>query len=302
MDLLKGIFSPIPTPFAQNGEILFDKLTSNLELWADQPLSGVVMPGSNSEAASLEHEERIKIWKKCVSVLDSAEKTLIAGTGVETTKEAIELTKEAADIGAAAALVIPPYFYKPKMTHEVLMAHFTELAENSPINILLYNVPQFTGVNFSLNTLIALADHPKIVGIKDSSSNLLKMASLMAARPEFKVFAGTGSALLPYLSIGSVGCISALANIAPGPLNQIVEDFKAGDWENARERQLKLVEINAAVTSIFGVPGLKYAMDQLGLFGGFPRRPLLPLNESGKLEIDTLIRKTRLKSLIRTGE
>ena len=297
MDLLNGIYPPIPTPFDQHGEILFDKLTSNLELWARTPLNGVVMPGSNREAAYLEHGERTQIWKKCVSVMGSAGKTLIAGTGVETTKETIELTKEAADIGAGAALVLPPYFYKPKMTHEVLRAHFIELADNSPIDILLYNVPQFSGVDFSLKTIIALADHPKIVGIKDSSINLLKMTSLLAARPDFKVFAGTGSALLPYLSIGCVGCISALANIAPGSLNQIIEDFKAGHWENARERQLRLAEINAAVTRVFGVPGLKYAMDQLGLFGGFPRRPLLPLNESGKMEIDTLIRKVHLESL-----
>ena len=297
MELLNGIYPPIPTPFDQNGEILFDKLTSNLELWVDQPLSGVVMPGSNSEAAFLKHGERIEIWKTCVSILDSAGKTLIAGTGVETTKETIELTKEAADIGAAAALVLPPCFYKPKMTHEVLRTHYFELAENSPIDILLYNVPQFSGVDFLLETIIALADHPKIVGIKDSSINLLKMSTILAMRPEFKVFAGTGGALLPYLSIGCVGGIMGLANIAAKPLNQIIVDFKAGNLEIARDRQLKLVEINTAVTSGFGVPGLKYAMDQLGLFGGFPRKPLLPLDKSGKREIDALIRKSGLEKI-----
>lgn len=272
MESLNGIYPPIPTPFDQNGEILFDKLTSNLEAWADQPLSGVVLPGSNGEAAFLKHRERRELWKKCVGILSSSGKVLIAGTGVETTKETIELTKEAADIGAAAALVLPPCFYKPKMTHEVLTAHYIDLAENSPIEILLYNVPQFSGVDFSLKTIIELADHPKIVGIKDSSINILKMSALLANRPDFKVFAGTGGALLPYLTIGCAGGIMGLANIAPTSLDQIVVDFKAGRLEIAREKQLKLVEINAAVTSGFGVPGLKYAMDQLGLFGGFPRR------------------------------
>jgi len=142
-----------------------------------------------------------------------------------------------------------------------------------------------------------LADHPKIVGIKDSSINLLKMSAVLAKRPEFKVFAGTGGALLPYLGIGCVGGIMGLANIAAEPLNQIVEDFEVGNMETARERQLKLVEINAAVTSVFGVPGLKYAMDQLGLFGGFPRRPLLPLEKTGKKKIDALILKAGLESL-----
>ena len=297
MEPLKGIYPPIPTPFDQNGEILFDKLTSNLQTLAGQPLSGVVMPGSNGEAAFLKHEERIEIWKKCVSILSSSEKKLIAGTGVETTKETIELTKEAADVGAVAALVLPPCFYKPKMTHEVLKTHYIELAENSPIEILLYNVPQFSGIDFSLQTIIELADHPKIVGVKDSSINLLKMSAVLANRPDFKVFAGTGGALLPYLSIGCVGGIMGLANIAPRQLNQILVDFDAGNMEIARENQLKLVEINAAVTSVFGVPGLKYAMDQLGLFGGFPRRPLLPLDDPGKKEIGALIRKAGLESL-----
>ena len=302
MERLKGIFPPIPTPFDQNGDILYDKLTRNLEAWADQPLSGVVMPGSNSEAPFLEHGERIKIWKKCLAILGPAGKMLIAGTGVETTKETLELTKKAADLGAEAALVLPPCYYTPQMTPDVLWTHYLELAENSPIDILLYNVPQFSGVDFPLETIITLASHPKIVGIKDSSNNILKMSTLLAKRPGFKVFAGTGGTFLPYLSIGCTGGIMGLANIAAKALNQISMDFKAGKMEEARDRQLNLVEINTAVTSGFGVPGLKYAMDQLGLFGGFPRRPLLPLNESQKKEIDGLIRRAELESLKGDGE
>jgi 4-hydroxy-2-oxoglutarate aldolase len=223
-------------------------------------------------------------------------KVFIAGTGVETTQESILLTKEAADIGAKAAMVLPPYFYKAQMNHEVLIRHYLDLADSSPIDIILYNVPEFTGLEFQLETLLELADHPKIVGMKDSSGNILRMSRLAANRPKFKIFCGVG-VFLPYLSIGSRGGIMALSNIAPEPLYQILDDFLSGQIEKAREIQWNLVDINAAITTTYGVPGLKYAMEKLGLYGGVPRRPLLPLGEEGRKRIDALISVSGLKAL-----
>lgn len=291
---LGEIYPPIPTPFNDDGTIAWEKFESNLQKWMAQPLDGVVMPGSNSEAAYLTKEERLQLWKICGETLAENNKRFIAGTGVETTAETIELTQKAADLGADAALVLPPYFYKRAMTHEVLVAHYTAVADAASIPLIVYNVPVFTNVDFSPATLIALADHPRIVGVKDSSANVVKATTVLAARPDFQILVGSGSALLPFLSVGSVGGIMALANIAATPLRRLVYAFHAADYEEARRVQLSLTPLNNAITARFGVPGLKYAMDQLDFYGGPPRRPLLPLGVEGQAEIDRLLEELAL--------
>lgn len=290
---LAGIYPPIPTPFDDQERIAFDKLEANLERWASQPLAGVVMPGSNSEAAFLTQAERVEVWQVCAPILRAADKRFIAGTGAETTAETLALTQRAAELGAVATLILPPYFYKSALTHDALVAHYQAVADASPIPILLYNVPAFTGVDFALATFLALAEHPQIVGVKDSSSNIVKMAELLAQRPDFQVFAGTGSALLPFLSIGAVGGIMGLANVAAQELRDVVVAFEQNQRDLARQRQLALAGLNNAVTARFGVAGLKYAMDQSGLYGGPTRRPLLPLGPAARAEIDRLLLAVR---------
>jgi 4-hydroxy-2-oxoglutarate aldolase len=291
---ISGIFAPIVTPFNDDETIAYDKLESNLLKWAEKGLSGVVMPGSNSESAYLTGEERIEIWKVCANVLKGTETCFLAGTGAETTSETVRWSRISGEIGAVATLVLPPYFYKPQMTHDVLIHHFETIADNSPIPILIYNVPVFTGVDFALSTLEILADHPNIIGIKDSSANLVKIALLRASRPDFLIFSGTAGALLPFLSLGAVGGIMALANFAVEPLQTLQTAFLDGQIEEARKTQLALSHINSAVTARFGVSGLKYAMDQTGYFGGPTRKPLLPLNKAGRAEIDRLLKPLAL--------
>jgi 4-hydroxy-2-oxoglutarate aldolase len=286
---LSGIYPPIITPFDEDERLALDKLESNLGKWLEQPLEGVVIPGSNSEACYLTREERVSLWQVCAERLKGSGKRLIAGTGAESTAETILFTLKAAELGAEAALVLPPYFYKSALTPEVLITHYRSVADASPIPLLIYNVPAFTGIDFAPSTLLALAEHPRIIGVKDSSVNILKIASLLAARPDFQVFAGTGSALLPFLSLGAVGGIMALANFAAKPLRQIWDAFHNGELEQARKIQLSLAEINNAVTARFGVPGLKYAMERRGFYGGPARRPLLPLNPEARIEIDRLL-------------
>jgi 4-hydroxy-2-oxoglutarate aldolase len=287
---LSGIYPPITTPFTgDERQVDYNRLESNLERWKAQPLNGVVMPGSNSEAVHLTRAERVQIWQVCTGALKGSGKRLIAGTGAESTIETIDLTVQAAELGAEAALVLPPYFYKPSLTPEVLIVHYRAVADASPIPLLVYNVPAFTGIDFAPATLLAMAEHPRIIGVKDSSASVVKVASLLAARPDFQVFAGTGSALLPFLSIGAVGGIMALANFAAVPLKKLMDAFQAGRIAEARQIQLALAEINSAVTSRYGVAGLKYAMDKAGFYGGPPRRPLLPLKEDARAEIDRLM-------------
>lgn len=289
-----GLYPPIPTPFDDDGQVAYHHLRANLARWLAQPLDGVVMPGSNSEAAYLTTEERIRIWQVCAEALKGSGKRLIAGTGAESTRETIDLTLKAAELGAQATLVLPPYFYKPSLTPEVLIAHYRDVADASPIPILVYNVPAFTGIDFAPATLLALAEHPQIVGMKDSSANVVKIASVLAVRPTFQVFAGTGSALLPFLSLGAAGGIMALANFAAVPLRQLLDAFRAGQMDEARQIQLSLAEINSAVTARFGVSGLKYAMHQCGFYGGLPRRPLQPLPPAACAEIDRMLEKLHL--------
>lgn len=296
MSSLAGLYPPIPTPFDAQERIDFAKLESNLQYWNAQPLDGVVMPGSNSEAAFLTQAERIEVWNVCAPILGAANKRFIAGTGAETTSETIELTHIAAKLGAVAALVLPPYFYKASLTHDALVAHYRAVADASPIPVLLYNVPAFTGIDFALGTFLTLADHPQIVGVKDSSSNVVKMVELLAERPDFQVFAGTGSALLPFLSVGAVGGIMALANIAATPLRRLMTLFEAGERDEARTLQQALGGLNSAITARFGVSGLKYAMDQSGIYGGPARRPLLPLGDAARVEIDRLLAAVRTLS------
>ncbi len=289
MSNLAGIYPPIPTPFDAQDRVALDKLEFNLRQWLAQPLDGIVMPGSNSEAAFLTREERVQIWRCCGEVLRGSGKRFIAGTGVETTAETIALTQIAAELGAEATLVLPPFFYKGAMSHEALLAHYRAVADASPIPVLLYNVPAFTGLDFATATFVTLAAHPRIVGAKDSSANVVKMTEVLAAQPDFQVFSGSGSALLPFLSIGAVGGIMALANIAAVPLRRMLDAFYAGDMATARSIQHALVGLNAAITTRFGVSGLKYAMDRRGFYGGPSRRPLLPLDANAQAEIDRLL-------------
>ncbi len=289
MTNLAGLYPPIPTPFDADERIDFTKLEANLQYWTSQPLDGVVMPGSNSEAAFLSQSERIEVWEHTAPVLKAAGKRFIAGTGAETTAETIHLTTLAAEMGAVATLVLPPYFYKASLTHDALVAHYRAVADASPIPVLLYNVPAFTGVDFALATFLALADHPQIVGVKDSSSNVVKMVEVLAERPDFQVFAGTGSALLPFLSVGAVGGIMALANVAAAPLRALMNAYQDGDIATARRIQHAVSGLNSAITARFGVSGLKYAMDQIGIYGGPTRRPLLPLGAPARAEIDRLL-------------
>jgi 4-hydroxy-2-oxoglutarate aldolase len=289
MTNLTGIYPPIPTPFNEDESVAYDKFAANLETWLSWPLAGVVMPGSNSEAAHLTLSERLELWRICGQTTSSTGKTFIAGSGADTTAETVALTEAAAAAGAAATLLLPPYFYKGAMSHEVLLAHFRAVADASPIPILVYNVPAFTGVDFAPATLLALAEHPRIVGMKDSSANVVKVATVLAARPDFQFFSGSGSALLAFLSLGAVGGIMALANIAAEPLHQLVTAWQNGRFDQARQIQLSLVNLNSAITVRYGVPGLKYALDRIGLYGGPARRPLLPLKAEARAAIDALL-------------
>lgn len=287
---LKGCFPPIPTPFDAKGRVDHDHLASNLEKWQRTPLKGFVVLGSNGEAVLLTTQEKLDIWKTAGQAIQQGH-LFIAGTGCESTRETLELTEKAAALGADAAMVVTPHYYKARMDHRALVTHYTAVADGSPIPIILYNVPGFTGIDLGAETIIELAGHPKIIGLKESSGNVVKMAEVVSRTEGFQVLAGSGSFLLPALSIGAVGGVMALAAVAPQALAEIISDFEKGDMVRARNTQLRLIAANRAVTSRFGIPGLKAALDRIGMYGGPVRPPLRPLDPEQQATLERILRE-----------
>lgn len=283
---LKGCFPPIPTPFDIKGRVDHEHLAANLEKWQETPLNGFAVLGSNGESVLLKTEEKVETWQTAGKAI-VPDRLFIAGTGCESTSETLELTEKAAAAGAHAAMVVTPHYYKPRMDHRALCAHYTFLGDRSPIPVILYNVPGFTGVDLEARTIMELSDHPNIIGLKESSGNVVKMGQVVDhAADRFQVLAGSGSFLLPALSVGAVGGVMALAAVAPYDLQQMVDYFFKGEMEKAREIQLRLIPANAAVTSGFGIAGLKEALDLMGMYGGPVRSPLQSLDnrQRGALE------------------
>ncbi len=282
--MIKGIFAPIPTPFIDD-DVAYDKLEENLGKWGKTGLAGVVVMGSNGEAPYLEEDEKVEIWAFSRKHFPG-DKMVIAGTGQETTRATIRLTKKAADAGAAAALVISPSYFKANMKEPALEQYYKDVADSSPIPVLIYNMPGNTGVNLSSGLVVRLSKHPNIVGVKDSSGNIVQISEIITGASEgFSVFAGSASFLLPSLLMGAVGGTLATANVAPDLCVRILELYNAGKVDEAREVQKSLLTLNSLVTSRYGVAGLKAALDMLGYFGGLPRRPMLPATDSEKAEI-----------------
>ncbi|UCF99729.1 MAG: dihydrodipicolinate synthase family protein [Spirochaetaceae bacterium] len=273
---LAGIFPPIATPFDERGSVRPSALERNLEFLNLYDLKGVVVLGSNGEFVLLTREEKL-ITIETVRDLLPPGRLLIAGTGCEATQETVELSRSAARAGADAALVITPHYYKNRMDREALIRHFTTVADDSPIPIILYNMPASTGLDLDSPTVTELARHGNIMGIKDSSGNLNKMAQILGTvKGDFQILAGSAGFLLPALSLGAVGGVVALANVAPGLCIDLYQAFLRGELDRAVDLQVRIVGLNNLVTREGGVPALKAALDLVGLVGGPPRPPLQP--------------------------
>ncbi len=286
--MFTGIYAPIATPF-QNDEIDYQALKFNLERYSATGLAGLVVLGSNGEFALLDMDEKMRLVE-FVRQHTAPGKRIIAGTGCESTRDTIRLTRHAASVGADAALVVTPHYYKGNMTEPVLERFFTEVADASPIPIMLYNMPRNTNLNMSSGLIARLSKHKNIVGVKDSGGNIVQIAEIIAnTDDDFSVFAGSGSFLYATLALGGVGGTLAVANILPDMCVQLYDAVLAGNHADAKVIQQKLLAANAAVTSRFGIPGLKQAMDYLGYKGGIPRRPLVSVSEQTAAEIKQIL-------------
>jgi len=292
---LDGLYPPLPTSFDSHEQLDTGKMKANIEALSRYDLAGFLVLGSNGELVNLTDEERVRVYRDTRKAI-SSDKLMLAGTGCQSTRQTIALTQQAAEAGADAALVLNPSYYKGLMTPAALKAHYFAVADASPIPVIIYNMPANSGMDMDAATITAIAAHENIIGLKDSGGNLTKMGLIRKqAGKDFQILAGSAGFLLPGLSVGAIGGILALANIAPEHCLRVYHSFIDGDMEAAREHQINIIELNTAVTRKWGVPALKAAMDQVGLYGGPSRKPLLPADQSVTQQLAALLKENNVQ-------
>jgi len=284
---LQGIFPPIATPFDHAGNIYVSKIRHNVEKWNLTTLSGYVVMGSTGESVMLLPEEKYTMWEEVAKHADSS-KLLIAGTGVESVRETVQLTNRAAEMGYKAAMVRTPHYYKNLINrNDAQMLYYRAVADQSKLPLIIYNWPQTTGVDISVEAVAALSEHPNIIAIKESSGNLEKVMQLIReVRHGFQVLVGSAPTLWPSLLMGACGAILAYANAAPYSTIAIWEAYRTREEAAGMDWQNRIGRASALVTVKYGIPGLKYAMDLNGYYGGPPRLPLTTPTTEAKREIE----------------
>ncbi len=284
---LKGVFPALTTPF-EKGAVALDLLRHNVAAYNATPVSGYLALGSTGEFPHLTADEKRRVLEAVVEEAGLAGRPVIAGVGELSTAAAVAAVREAAVAGAAAVMVVPPFYYRPAMDDAALAVHYERVADASPVPVLLYNVPALAGVTLSPVLVERLADHPNIIGIKDSSGDLVLLGAYLqasAGNDGFAVLTGSGSALLAALLAGAAGAILGVAGVAPWECAGLVEAVARHDLAEARRLQGRLAGVEQQVLDPYGLPGLKWAMDLLGYFGLEPRAPLRPLDDDEKSRI-----------------
>jgi 4-hydroxy-2-oxoglutarate aldolase len=353
--LLQGILPPITTPFYPEGNVYFKKLEHNVERYSKTPVAGIVVLGSTGEAILLSDEERREVLKSAMAAA-GPHKVMVAGTGMESAMETLRLTEYAAALGYDVAMVRTPHYYKGQMANPAnMLAFYRYVADRSPLPVIIYNFPQATGYDIPAEVAIELAEHPNLIGIKESSGNVEKVRKMVegtrhvkrtatvtetfeAVTPRmlraategaggemvpvgalaggsaklssssvttvgalktrqkevgFQVLVGAADKLEPSLKAGAVGAILAFADAAPTACYEIYAAWKEGDNELARLKQERIAHAARRAVGELSIPGVKYAMDFNGYYGGVPRLPLLPLAADAKAEIEHLLANIR---------
>lgn len=284
---LQGIYPPITTPFDSDGGIYKSKLKFNVEKWNLTGLSGYVVCGSTGESVMLTAEEKYTCWE-IVAAAAGSDKLLIAGTGAESVQETAALTNKAAEMGYKAAMVRTPHYYKNQLSRvDGQVLFFRSVADRTRIPLMIYNWPQATGIDIAPEAVAILSEHPNIIAIKESSGNLEKvMQMIRETKPGFQVLVGSAPTLAPSFHVGAVGAVLAFANAAPYATITIWEAHRTREWEAAKDWQGRISRAAQLVTTKYGIPGLKHAMDLMGYYGGPPRLPLTAVTPEAKAEIE----------------
>ncbi len=293
---IKGIFGPVITTFDRRGELDLDAFGANLAAHLAAGLDGVVVAGSTGEAALLEEGERLRLIEMARSVLPTT-KALIVGTGAESTKACVRRCRESAERGATACLVVAPHYYANAMTKPALQAHYERVADESPVPILLYNIPKYMHFRLEPDLVARLAEHDNIVGMKDSSGDLDTLARyLIAQTPAFGVITGHGGTWLKALQMGVVGGILAVALFAPDLTLEVARHASNRREPEGSEAQRRLTPLALEIVGRMGIPAVKVAMERVGLRGGPVRMPLLDCTAHEALQVTELLREASVVS------
>jgi 4-hydroxy-2-oxoglutarate aldolase len=281
---LSGVFAPAVTPFHAD-QIALDELRFNLRKLNETDVTGYLALGSNGEFRSLSEKEQIQVLE--VFAAEKGDKTVLVGTGCESTKQTIEKSKLAHQMGFDYVSIITPNYFARHVNGAVLERYYTQVADSVDIPVLLYNVPGFAGgVTIPPQTVLSLSKHPMIVGMKDSSpTGPAKFLARLDPEEDFHVLAGSANFIYSSLHLGAAGGVLSLANALPEPCCSLYRLFSQGKFDQARELSFRLVRLNQAVSSTWGVAGVKAAMDITGFKGGRPRHPFIEISEDAKQQI-----------------
>jgi 4-hydroxy-2-oxoglutarate aldolase len=273
---LAGVFAPVPTPFDDRDGVDLARLRTAFFRWLKSPLTGFVVLGSNGEAPLMDEDECDQVVGQAREIIPR-DRPFIVGAGRESTKGSIGAAKRAAGLGADAVLMRTPGFFKAHMTTEAFVRHYTAVADASPVPVLLYNFTAVTGVNLLPAAVCRLAEHPNIIGVKESGGDIAQISELVSGTsPRFHVLAGSATTFYAALSVGAVGGVLALSCVVPDACMRLYDLTRRARHEEARALQQQIAPLTRLVTSTYGVAGLKAALNLIGMDVGVPRPPLIP--------------------------
>lgn len=290
MRSLGGVLGPVTTPFVAGSEDLdLAGFAANVRAHLAEGLSGIVVAGSTGEAALLSEGERVRLLETARPLI-TADQWLIAGCGAESTRQTVARCVAAKAAGADAVLVVAPHYYASAMQLAELRTHYRRVADESPLPVMLYNIPKYMHFALPAELVAELAVHENVIGIKDSSGVLDMLKGFLRAQsPTFSVLTGSGSGLQAGLESGARGGILAVSLFAAGFALEVLDGVRSGDTNRASVAQERLKPMAEVIVAKLGVPGVKAAMDLVGKVGGVPRMPLLPLREDGKSEVSAAL-------------
>lgn len=293
---LEGVFGPVVTNFnPASGDVDRDAFASNIRAHLDAGMSGIVVTGSTGEAALLDEQERMALVEAAREQIPS-DRLLIVGTGAESTRTARRYASLAAERGADAVLVVAPHYYGAKaMSAAALRAHYSAIADESPVPVLLYNIPKYMHFALPHQLVAELARHENIIGMKDSSGDLELLGGYLQSQSNsFTVLTGNGQTFKRALERGARGGILAVGLFAAGLALEVYSALAEGSDMAASQAQDRLTPLSAKIVGDMGVPGVKAALDRVGLRGGPVRLPLLSLGSAEQAEVAELLRVAEL--------
>jgi 4-hydroxy-2-oxoglutarate aldolase len=290
---LRGILSPVVTPFDRRGEIDKRGFRQNLGRYAGSGLAGIVVAGSTGEAPYLTERERLRLTEIARDVVRPPN-LLMVGTGLESTRETLRLSREAVRAGADVILLLTPNYYKARMDGAAMLRHFRALADALTKPVVMYNIPQFTGIKMSPETIGRLSRHPNIIGLKESSGDLPYVKEILrTVRPGFRVLIGAPAIFLDGLRAGAAGGVLGPSTFAPEICVALYEASLRRQWNLARDLQRRLTLLVQRIGGPFGVAGIKAANEVRGFVAGPPRSPLAPLGRADRAAIAAALREAR---------